>query len=712
MGVVGTAFVLVRPETTGFTGALESKMASQKGALGKIGKAAGLAVASGFGVALVGIGAVIKTGFGEVKDYSAGLAQLQAGIKSTGNQAHVSAAGLENLASKIQDYSGQTDDSIVKSEQLLLTFTSIRNAAGKNNDIFNQATVATANMAAKMGGDASASAIQLGKALNDPIKGVTALQRVGVSFTQQQKDQIKALVESGHVMAAQKIILKELNTEFGGAAKAAGESLPGQLARAKRAFEDLSQSVVTTIMPFVLPAIEAITTTLKRIQPAVTEIAQKAIAAFGSLIGFIVTRVIPVIGSIVSWFRRNLDAAKALAGGISTVLVGAIVLYTAHMVTAAAATFAATWPIYAIAAAVAGVIFVLSKLGVSWSDVWTWIKAVASSAAVDKIVDGVRSAISGLEIAAKWLGDAWPGVWDRMATVTKKFGDQLGSVIGRVDTTKFGDQFGSIVDTISGLISRALPYVQNFVKLIVSSFDSLVAGVRSRWTDIQKVIEHALLAIKIMIGVALLPMLYVWKHFHNEILAVVRAVWNAIKGTVQGALDLLIGVIDVALGLLSGDWSRVWDGLRSVVEGAWKLIHAYIVLGFSIIEQVFKGALGWLATEWQNVWDKIGGVVKTVGGVIMGIIDPIVKAIQWIIDHLSFLGGSGHGAVPKGYKIVNGLMVPVSVAGPGGAPAAANPHAAVAGSPRGTVINYSPTFNQKIDPKHVLQELAWQTAQR
>ena len=48
-------------------------------------------------------------------------------------------------------------------------------------------------------GQASRSAIQVGKALNDPIKGVTALHRVGVQFTERRRDQIEALVESGDI---------------------------------------------------------------------------------------------------------------------------------------------------------------------------------------------------------------------------------------------------------------------------------------------------------------------------------------------------------------------------------------------------------------------------------------------------------------------------------------------------------------------------------
>jgi hypothetical protein len=71
-----------------------------------------------------------------------------------------------------------------------------------------------------MGQDLQSSVVQIGKALNDPIKGVTALQRVGVAFTQQQRDQINALVASGNSMAAQQMILAELKKEFGGAAEA------------------------------------------------------------------------------------------------------------------------------------------------------------------------------------------------------------------------------------------------------------------------------------------------------------------------------------------------------------------------------------------------------------------------------------------------------------------------------------------------------------
>jgi zinc transporter ZupT len=52
---------------------------------------------------------------------------------------------------------------------------------------------------------------------------------VGVNFTDEQKDQIKAMVEAGDIMGAQKIILQELQTEFGGSAVAAGQTFGGQM---------------------------------------------------------------------------------------------------------------------------------------------------------------------------------------------------------------------------------------------------------------------------------------------------------------------------------------------------------------------------------------------------------------------------------------------------------------------------------------------------
>ena len=102
-------------------------------------------------------------------------------------------------------------------------------------------------MSVALGEDSKNASIQLGKALNDPILGITSLKRVGVSFTQSQKDQIKVLVESGHKMKAQKLILKELQTEFGGAAAAAATPMD----KLKATLQILSETIGRKVIPFV-----------------------------------------------------------------------------------------------------------------------------------------------------------------------------------------------------------------------------------------------------------------------------------------------------------------------------------------------------------------------------------------------------------------------------------------------------------------------------
>ena len=75
--------------------------------------------------------------------------------------------------------------------------------------VFPQATQAAMDMSAVMGQDLQSSIVQIGKALNDPIAGVSALRKVGVQLTDQQQEQIKAFMASGDVMSAQKVVLNE-----------------------------------------------------------------------------------------------------------------------------------------------------------------------------------------------------------------------------------------------------------------------------------------------------------------------------------------------------------------------------------------------------------------------------------------------------------------------------------------------------------------------
>ena len=237
------------------TSGLSRGLSQGTSGLRKFGKMAAIV---GGAAALGGLVATLKTGVDEFMGAQKVLAQTGAVLKSTGGAANVTSKQITTMSESLMKLSGVDDEAIQSGQNLLLTFTKIRNETGKGNNIFDQATLAMTNLSVAMGKDLSSSAILVGKALNDPVKGVGALSRAGVQFTASQKDTIKALVDSGNVMGAQKMILKELETQFGGSAKAAGQTLPGQLNILKETFRNTAAELVTVFIPYLSRATKSL----------------------------------------------------------------------------------------------------------------------------------------------------------------------------------------------------------------------------------------------------------------------------------------------------------------------------------------------------------------------------------------------------------------------------------------------------------------------
>ena len=111
--------------------------------------------------------------------------KLETVLKSTGEAAGLTKDELVDMAKALQAVTTYEDDVIMGAEHLLLTFTNI----GK--EVFPEALETVLNMSQAMGTDLKGASIQLGKALQDPILGATALRRVGVNLSQSMMEQIK-----------------------------------------------------------------------------------------------------------------------------------------------------------------------------------------------------------------------------------------------------------------------------------------------------------------------------------------------------------------------------------------------------------------------------------------------------------------------------------------------------------------------------------------
>jgi hypothetical protein len=198
------------------------------------------------------LGAVTDFVSGSIDEASAWnsvYAQTQAVVESTGGAAGLAADEIAEMASSMSASAGESlfsDDAILGATNVLATFTNIK---GQN---FGSATQSILDMSQALGIDLNSAAMQVGKALNDPVAGLAALSRSGVQFTADQEAMIKAMVEAGNVAGAQEVMMKELNTQFGGSAAAAVDTYAGQQIILKEKFADVQQTLGTALMPILM----------------------------------------------------------------------------------------------------------------------------------------------------------------------------------------------------------------------------------------------------------------------------------------------------------------------------------------------------------------------------------------------------------------------------------------------------------------------------
>lgn len=188
-------------------------------------------------------------------DAEKALAALDNAVRNNAGAAGATTKQLADFSGELQRLTTFSDDSIQGMQALLLSFQQIGGTE------FRRAQIAVLDLATALGKDLNSSALLVGRALADPVKGMTALARAGVVLSKEQQSVIKGLVESGRSAEAQGIILKQLESRYGGAAQAARNTFGGALAGLKNAFDDLLE--VKSGLPGSIDAINEFTAVLQ-----------------------------------------------------------------------------------------------------------------------------------------------------------------------------------------------------------------------------------------------------------------------------------------------------------------------------------------------------------------------------------------------------------------------------------------------------------------
>ena len=187
-----------------------------------------------------GLQQVIAVGADLVNSYKVqeqAVSNLNAVLAATGGTVGMTSQELQDMASSLQSVTTFGDEAIIGMNAVLLGFRSI------TGDQFTRTTEAIMDMSQVMGQDLVSSANMVGKALDSPTQGMAALSRVGFVWTDQQREMVKAMEESGDLMGAQEVILGELEKAFGGAARAAGETATGSFDQLANSLGDLKEEL-------------------------------------------------------------------------------------------------------------------------------------------------------------------------------------------------------------------------------------------------------------------------------------------------------------------------------------------------------------------------------------------------------------------------------------------------------------------------------------
>jgi len=353
-------------------------------------------------------------------------------IKATGGAAGRTKRQVDRQAESLERLTGAERETVTEGQNMLLTF---KNIKGKQ---FDEATRAALDMGVAMnkgslvGLDLQDTSIKLGKALNDPIKGISTLSRVGVTFTEQQKAQIKTMVEAGNVTGAQKVILRELRSEFGGAAKAAGMSTEGMAAKIRNSFGNIAEKVMSGTLPMLQ---KVMTWVNDKVLPAMVRLGdwlKGPGAVHLQRFGDGIRTLIGVFASVVKWIIRNRDVLSTLAVmlGVAVTAWKLYIFYTVGipkiMAAARASIIAATAAvkalnlamranvigivITAIAALVAGLIWFFTKTTLGkkiWKGFATFLMNVTGN-----VVKFFRKAwnwiLNAIQVVWKWIRKNWP----------------------------------------------------------------------------------------------------------------------------------------------------------------------------------------------------------------------------------------------------------------------------------------------------------------
>jgi phage-related protein len=529
------------------------------GVLGNVASGLGniMTTAAGFitGTVLMNAGQAIGDMFAstitEATEAQASLAQMEAALKSTGGAAGLSSQELQDYATQLQNITAFDDEAIQGAESLLLTFTNVK------GDIFKDATATILDMSQAMGQDLKSSSIQLGKALQDPIAGVGTLSRVGVQFSDSQKEMIKTLVESGDIMGAQKIILAELDKQFGGSAEAFANTYAGKMQQFNNTMGNVKETIGSALLPIMT-----------------------------DFMTDVIVPMLPAVQAMADRFSDWMEGLQESAG------LEKIINFTKLLSDAFVNLFGELKP---------GQFNALEGL--------------------QPIVDGIGTALETLanfDLSASPLGEflaflsEWgeqygPGIMESFSSIFNTVWSIVSDIFTRVSAI-----FVSAMGQITAWLAKNGPLIQRYFALIAERLAFLGEAFKVVLAVAQPILE-ALIAMILNLVTFVMAMATgdwatAWQAFLDFFTNAALGIWNGIVALWEG----ILGLFGTNSAQLKTQWNAFWQGIVASVTTWANGIRAKATDFFNAGKYLIQGFINGVKSMFGNVVDTVTGVADAV----------------------------------------------------------------------------------------------------
>lgn len=509
-----------------------------------------------------------------------------------------------------------TDAEVIKATQAkLLTFKELAQTADEAGGSFDRATAAAIDLAAAGFGTAEGNAVQLGKALNNPIKGITALTRSGITFTEAEKAKIKTLTESGKILEAQNLVLSAIETQVGGTAAATATASE----KMKISFDNIREAFGAGLMPafqgfadVMFPVFQKIALILEQIGTTISAVLVPVFEKFGA---FMETSFIPFFASaadafsnfvtgvqdgsfdlttsISEIFERIAEMRMSLLKGITAALPGIIDAFVAFL--PKIISFLVDELLPALIQELSGIIIQLADLLV---------------VALPKLVEALLQAV--------------PMLLDGAVTLFETLVEAVMIVVPKLIT--------AVIDLLPKLVKTIIEMLPKILDAAIKLFTALVEAlpiilpmlIRAVLDLLPEIIRTLVSMIPALIDAAMKLFFGIAEGIIKALPEIIRATMSLIPEIVSALLKAIPQLVDAAIQLLAGL-------AKGLIENAPRILAAAIgAVGETLVNGI-KDFLGIRSPS--RVFYQIGEQVGD--GLILGMLskeDALVQTAMYLAN--------------------------------------------------------------------------------